>query len=112
VGTILKKPDLFTQGFRPGVVYINGEYWGIHNIRERIDKRYLKVHFDLEEEEVDFIDDFREVKEGTIDEWNDLTTFLENNSFENTANLEELAKRVDLKQYMDYVIFNLYIDNH
>ena len=56
VGDIIEPPRLFTQGYRPSVVYINGEYWGVYNIRERMDKRYLKTHFNLDEEDVDMIE--------------------------------------------------------
>ncbi|MGY3715200.1 leucine-rich repeat domain-containing protein [Sutcliffiella cohnii] len=33
--------SLDTQAFQPSIVFINGEYWGIHNIRERFDTWYL-----------------------------------------------------------------------
>ena len=104
-------PDLYTQGFRPGVVYINGVYWGIHNIRERTDKRYLKVHFDLEEDEIDFLDEQDEVKEGDLDAWKDLQDFLLNNSVESEENFNELAEMVDLDAYLDYMVFNVFTDN-
>jgi len=110
VGTIIKTPDMFMQGFRPGVMYLNGEYWGIHNIRERIDKRYLKVHFDLDDDEVDFLENKSEAKEGDLVEWDILETFLENNSLTSSSNYQYVKDRVDLDHYADYVAFNLFID--
>ena len=110
VGTIIKKPDMFMQGFRPAVMYLNGEYWGINNVRERIDKRYLKVHFDLDDDEVDFLENKSEAKEGDLVEWDILETFLENNSLTSDANYQYVKDNVDLNHYADYVAFNLFID--
>ena len=35
----------------PSIVFVNGEYWGCMNFRERIDQHYLNVHYDIEEED-------------------------------------------------------------
>ena len=112
VGNIIDRPKLYTQGYRPAILYLNGEYWGIHNIRERIDKRYLKTHFNLNEDEVDFLDNQREIREGTIDDWEALTTYLENNSLSTQSNFDYVADNVDIEDYLDYIAFNVYIDNH
>ena len=112
VGGIIAKPDLCTQGFRPSVLYINGAYWGIHNVRERMDRRYLKVHFDLSKDEIDLLDNESEIKEGSAEEWNTLTYFLQNNTLQTTSNFQYVANKIDLDHYIDYLVFNLYIDNH
>ncbi|HDS11775.1 MAG TPA: hypothetical protein ENN77_02615, partial [Candidatus Wirthbacteria bacterium] len=36
-----------TQAYRPAILFINGEYWGIHNIRERFDVDYFTNHYGL-----------------------------------------------------------------
>ena len=41
---------LDSQAVRPAVVYLNGEYWGIHHIRERLDEYYLSEHYGIAEE--------------------------------------------------------------
>ena len=111
VDGFIQKPDMFMQNFRPGVLYLNGEYWGIHNIRERIDKRYLKVHFNLEDTEVDFLENQNEVKEGDIDQWNQFKNFYDNNDFSNDDKFAQIAEMMDLDHYKDYIVFHLYIDN-
>ena len=111
VNGMIETPKLYTQGYRPGVVYINGDYWGIHNIRERMDKRYLKVHFDLDDDEVDFLENLDEVKEGDLGEWNSFVEYLNNNDFTSDAKLSELNQQIDTDHYLDYIVFNVYIDN-
>ena len=110
VGGIIQPPDLLHQAFRPGVVYLNGEYWGIHNLREHMQAKYIEQHFGLSDNEIDLLDNF-EVKEGSDDEWNNLIQFLSGNDFSDDAKLEQLAQMVDLPHWLDYHVFNIIIDN-
>ncbi len=109
--TLIERPKIYGQDYRPGVTYVNGAYWGILNIRERTDKGYIETHFGLDENEVDFIENANEVREGTIDAWNELQTFLERNDLTTAANFAFVDARVDLDHYIDYVAFNVFIDN-
>ena len=105
------KPEIFGQAYRPGVTYLNGEYWGLLNIRERSDKRYIRVHFGLDDNEIDFLENLNEVKEGDLTAWTELKDYLRNNNLSSESNFRYVADRVDLKHYIDYVTFNIYIDN-
>ena len=41
------------MSYRPAAVFLNGEYWGILNIRERVSKYYLRENYHLDENSVD-----------------------------------------------------------
>lgn len=43
------------NGFQPVLVYINGEFWGIHELREKIDNTYLLSNCKLDEGCCDFL---------------------------------------------------------
>ncbi len=44
--------SLDVQAYQPAVVFLNGEFYGILNIRERMDDRYLAAHYNCSEEDV------------------------------------------------------------
>ncbi len=46
--------DLDKMAYQPVVVYINGEYWGVHNLRERINPEYVEVNHGLDDKDVEF----------------------------------------------------------
>ena len=108
---LISAPKINYQAYRQSILYLNGEYWGTYNLRERPDKRYIRNHFDLDDDEIDLIENLGEVKEGDLVNWLALQDFLANNDFSNEANFTTLKNWVDLDEYMDYVIFNLFIDN-
>lgn len=41
-----------TQAYQPAVLFINGEYWGIHNLRERFDEHYVEATHGVDRAEV------------------------------------------------------------
>jgi hypothetical protein len=48
IQTLIRPLDLDLQATHPAVLFINGEYWGIHNIRERFDKHYFASHYGVD----------------------------------------------------------------
>jgi hypothetical protein len=54
-----------TQAYRPSIVFINGEYWGIHNIRERYDQYYFEQKYGVDPDAVDVLENNGEVSEGS-----------------------------------------------
>jgi len=111
VSDIIEDPIIYGQASRPSIVYINGEYWGMHNIRERIDKRYIKNRFNEDENEIDFLENQSEVREGDFAEWDQFENFFINNDFSDDAKFAELAQQVDPDHYRDYIVFNVFVDN-
>ena len=104
-------PRLQLQDYRPSIVYVNGDYWGIYNLRERSDKRYIRANFGYDDDEIDLMDENGEVKEGSIDAWQALQSFLQDRDFNEPTNFAQLQTLVDTDAYLDNVVFNLYIDN-
>ncbi|MEM1123341.1 MAG: CotH kinase family protein, partial [Bacteroidota bacterium] len=107
----LEESNLDHQAYRPVIAYLNGEYWGIYNLRERSDKRYIKNHYDLDDDEIDLLENLDEAKEGDFVAWNQLDSLLRSKSFDDEDGLAELANLADLNNYMDYIIHNVFIDN-
>lgn len=77
--SIVNDLDLETQAYRPSVVYLNGEYWGIHNIREKINENYLAQHHDINPDNIDFLEKNRTVIAGDASNYNSMMDFLNNN---------------------------------
>ena len=47
-------PENAVAASKPVNVYLNGQYWGIYNLRERQDEHYIESHYD--EIDIDFIE--------------------------------------------------------
>ena len=111
VSNMIEEPIIYGQAHRPSVVYLNGEYWGIYNLRERMDKRYIKNRFDQDDDEIDFLENLDEARDGDFDEWFSFRDFFINNDLSDDTNFSELTQQIDPDHYRDYIVFNLFVDN-
>ena len=104
-------PEILGQAYRPTVTYVNGAYWGIMNLRERTDRRGVESRFGLARGTYDVIGPGGNAEVGTVDAYAELERLLRAGPLDTEAAFGEVAARVDLDQYLDYLAFHVYIDN-
>ena len=94
------------QAWSPAVIYINGEYKGILNIRERSNEDNVYTHYDGLED-IDMIENGSQLKEG------DMNNYLKFKEFyhEEGHNKNEYEKWMDVSEYRDLIIMNLFYNN-
>ena len=95
--------DLDIMGFRPAVVYVNGEYMGIHNIREKVDDDYIEKSYNMEPGSFDLVENETFAEAGDLEAYRYLETFL-SRDLSDDANYNEVAKLVDIENFTDFVI--------
>jgi len=101
-----------TQLSRPAVVFLNSEYWGIQNITERYDKYYLEKKYGLNRDNVDLIDvEGIEVEEGDAVKYNELMAFVNGNSLATASNYAAIKTMIDLENFTDYQIVEIFSGN-
>ena len=99
--------DIDYQKGRAAVVYYNGEYWGIHNLRERSNSDYYETNYNYNEDYIDlvkYIDGGREVSRGSDEDYQtNVIGWLESGvSLANEANMEILEERIDVDNFTNH----------
>jgi len=98
---------------RPIILYINGEYWGIYTLQERIDQHYISTYNDCNPDSIDLITNwFGNVDNGSADDFLDLFSFINNNDLSIKSNYEAVENRMDIDNFIDYQIFQIFIINY
>lgn len=97
------------QAYQPAVHFINGEYWGVINIRERIDKHHLAVHHAIDPEDIETMS--RNGGEVTDREQNDLLRFAREHDLSDSGAFAYLAEHVDIERLARYFALQIYIAN-
>ena len=99
-----------TQAYRPMVVYINGEYWGIHNLRQRYDKHHLAQTYGVDSESLDFRDGST-AAEGDAVHYNSLSSYVSANDMADPVHFAEVETRMDIDNFIDYFIAQMFTRN-
>ncbi len=114
ISQMAKGLNFETQESRPAVMFINGEYWGIHHIMERLDEYYYANHYGIDSDSIEHYDGIENnvpVIENDSKHWDTTLTFMKTQSMSNTANYNYIKQRIDVESFMDYTILELYVAN-
>lgn len=98
--------DLDWQASRPAILYINGVYKGILNIRPRSNEDYVYSYYDGLED-LDLIENWGTVKEGSIDNFNSFKQFYSTPGH----TYEEYQEVMDTEEFCNLMIMNIFYDN-
>ncbi len=109
--SLLYQTDLDRQAYKPASVYINGNYWGIMNIREKINEHFLATHHGVDPYQIDFLEDTGNPIVGDPDHYNNMLDFLNNNSPALAENYNRAKSLMDVENFMEYQIAEIYFDN-
>jgi len=103
------------QEYQPVVVYLNDEYWGIHNLRELITPHHFKYHYGVNDERVDLLEGSYldpVADDGSIDDFvTEITEYVMNNDLSIDLNYAIISDRIDIASLIDFHIIETYIYN-
>ena len=97
-------------------VYLNGEYYGVYNLRERIDKYYVETHsgetdFDLLERCFGYSGNKYAI-EGSFDQYNSDQTRVDTLDLSDNNYLDSIIDKYNLDNYLDYWITEVFVGNY
>ena len=102
--------DLDHQAYRPMLVYLNGEFWGLYNLREKVNEHFIAGHHPVDPDELDLIE-VQNANEGTTENYDQLISYVENSDMESSEVYDSLSKWIDIDNHINYNVAQIYIDN-
>ena len=96
---------------RPVVLYLNGEYWGIYFLQEKMDERYLENHLGIDIEQCNIISNWMELECGNPQGFYDMMDWLETADLTVQEEYDYLSSMVDIDNFIDYMIFETFVAN-
>lgn len=104
-----------TESYQPVITFMNGEYWGILNIREKYDNNYFKRVYNIPGDQLDFLENDADspeyIEEGDNVNYFNMITYVQNNSLVSSTNFDYIKTRLDPENFTDYFISNIFLDN-
>ncbi|MCX7728028.1 MAG: CotH kinase family protein [Bacteroidia bacterium] len=107
------KLHLDERTWSPGVMYLNGQYWGVYEIREKVDDiDFTEYYYDADIEDSLYV---LKTWGGTwaeyggaaaTNDWNNLKNFILSNNMAIPSNFNYVDSLYDVKSLADYVILN------
>ncbi len=94
------------------IIYLNGEYWGVYDLRERPDEHdYTEYYYGQDKYNLQFIKTWGNTwaeygEQQALNDWDDLYDFILGNNMADPANFHDVADQYNYESLVDYVIVN------
>ena len=111
---LIKPLGLDIQNSRPVILFINGEYFGIRNIRERLDTHYLNEHYGLNEHQVTILTGHAYMEDGSRSgqlHYQRLYQYATLQDLSSDRKYRQIQRWLDTDNYIDYMITQLFMGN-
>jgi hypothetical protein len=108
---IIKDLDIDYQEYRPAVTFINGEYWGIYNIREKLSEHYVANRHNVDPDNIDMLENDASVIHGDAVHYNTFINYIDNNNMATDSAYNFVNRMIDLDNCLLYYAFEMYINN-
>lgn len=106
-----KNLNVNIQESQPVILFINSEYNGIRNIRERYDEKYFERIFGIDENDLDFLENNGIADVGDDSYFVEMMNFYKNNSLVGDDNYKKALTYIDPVNFTDNFIVNIFIAN-
>jgi hypothetical protein len=116
---LMEESDLDLQSYQPAILFINGEYWGIHELREANKSDwYFEVHHNVDTDNpgIDLLyhwdnrtQHITEVNEGDAVHWNNFTAYIHSHDLSLDECYDYVKTQLDIDNFIDYMIHSIYL---
>lgn len=102
--------------YRPTVTFINGQYWGIYNLREWLEEHHIANHHNIDKDSIDVMEGhhFHAIiaKAGDRQAWLELLDILKHdNDMNDETVFDSVASYVDIENFIRYMASEIYFAN-
>ncbi|NVO21643.1 MAG: lamin tail domain-containing protein [Bacteroidetes bacterium] len=108
---VMRFTNVDYMAYCPSAVFLNGQYWGIYNIRERNNNDFVELNHGINADSVDVIISDGEVSSGTSDAFWEMYNFISTHELTFPANYQTAKSYWNILNYMDYFVAETYYNN-
>ena len=108
IANICKNLNVDIMSYHPVITYLNGEYWGIHGLRERMDLKAISNKYHIKRKKIIDADDKGYSKKNGYGKLNELLKLLKENP---NISYQKVAKKFKMKSLIDWFIIELFFQN-
>jgi len=105
--------DIDYQAYRPSILFINGQYWGLYNIREKINEHFIASHHGVNTDNIDIMEyDIKHILVyGDKVHFDSMIQYIETHDLSEPTFYEYMKTLVDVDQFIDYFAVGVYSCN-
>ena len=111
---LTKKLNFATFTYKPVVLFLNGEYWGLYLLSEKYNEFFCRNKYGVYGKDVIMIKS-GQLEVGTIKDiyyYNEMVDFISTADFSDPENYRKASELIDMQSFIDYFAAEIYISRN
>jgi hypothetical protein len=108
---VRNKMHIDAQGSKHAILYLDGRFYGIIDLKEKVNEHYVEMNRGADPDNIDMLSDDQTLISGDRLKYADLRNFLYYNDMSNPALYTELNRQMDIPNFLNMQIAQIYIAN-
>lgn len=118
---LVKDRSVDVQAYQPAIVLLNGEYWGIHNIREKFTDDYIDIKYNVKKSDLVMMTLYK--KSGRFHfkmdsgiekdrlHYDEMLGYIRTNDMRKEEHIDYVNTQMDIENFLEYVAYQAYYGN-
>jgi hypothetical protein len=103
--------DVDVQDHEQCIVFINGQFWGVYDLMEKLNEHFVAQHHDVDSKKVNLLVGNGSAVDGSNADYKALVNYVKTHDMSNEANYNYVASKMDIDSYIDYCCIETFTDN-
>ncbi len=103
--------NIISASYSPCNVFLNGSYYGILNLRNKIDAQYLSARYNIPASSINLLENQYMVINGTYSDFHSLYLDIKELDVSSQSAYNYIDKHIDIRNIVDYAIIEVYSSN-
>jgi CotH kinase protein/Lamin Tail Domain/Fn3 associated/Secretion system C-terminal sorting domain/Divergent InlB B-repeat domain len=103
------------QHFKHVILFLNGEYWGIHSIKERVDNYFFQNQYGIDDDDLSVLDQEYDLQGGGSPQDSldmvAIETYADTSDMLDYEDYKWIEDRIDMDNYIDYMAAEIFLSN-
>ena len=106
----IKYGTLDAQATKPVVLYINGQYWGVYYIREKVNNDFIENNYNVQTG-TNIANYYYQAEEGSNADIMKVKRFINSHNMSDANNYEYVSTILDIDNFIDLWVFQYFTEN-
>lgn len=110
--SLMEDSEAEVQSYKSMVLYINGQYWGVYNIREKVDDEFLSNHYNVDGSIGNIVRTDYNVSLGSANDYQSIVNYVSTHDMSVKSNYEYVKTKVNINSLIDFWVGEIYTTNN
>lgn len=104
--------SLISASYTPVLTYLNSKFYGLINLRERLNDDFLAEYYSIDDNSINYYEDNGDYVDGDYFKYSNYYKFILDNEFTENEKYEVIDSLIEINNFINYTLIGIYAANY